>query len=183
MNANWVHDWFHVKNEWQNTFLPFQECSDPNVLGNLLAIFRELLAARTEWRPSALHHILSLEATDVISRLLVRVCKPGTGSPTLSDHSFICCFWILSALATKGKQTAAKKWENKSWYYKISVANWQLAKVWIHWKWFHVKSHSRQKTRVKQGYFLANHKNISSITTLQKCCDGMFWCYYIERLS
>ena len=138
-------------------FSPFQECSDPNVLGNLLAIFRELLAARTEWRPSALHHILSLEATDVISRLLVRVCKPGTGSPTLSDHSFICCFWILSALATKGKQTAAKKWENKSWY-KISVANWQLAKVWIHWKWFHVKSNSRQKTRVKQGYFLANHK-------------------------
>ena len=127
---------FHkINKNWK--FSPFQECSDPNVLGNLLAIFRELLAARTEWRPSALHHILSLEATDVISRLLVRVCKPGTGSPTLSDHSFICCFWILSALATKGKQIAAK-WENK-----ISFANWQLSKVWIHWQWFHVKSNGK----------------------------------------
>ena len=92
-----------------------------------MAIFRELLAARTEWRPSALHHILSLEATDVISRLLVRVCKPGTGSPTLSDHSFICCFWILSALATKGKQTAAKNEKTKVDITKLVLPtyNWQ----------------------------------------------------------
>ena len=86
-----------------NISIPLQECSDPTVLGNLLAIFRELLSARTEWRPAALHHVMDLEATEVISRLLVRVCKPNSGTPTLSDHSFICCFWILSALATKGE--------------------------------------------------------------------------------
>ena len=75
-------------------------------MGNLLAIFRELLAARTEWRPSALSALIDCEATDVIAKLLVRVCKTNSQhhhSATLSDHSFVCCFWILSALATKGK--------------------------------------------------------------------------------
>ena len=92
------------KNNWF-TFL-LQECTDSNVLGNLLAISRELLAARSLWRPSALGTFLAFEATEIIGRLLVRVCKPVTNStlhqPSLSDHSFVCCFWILSALATKG---------------------------------------------------------------------------------
>ena len=73
-------------------------------MGNLLAIFRELLAARTDWRPAAMHHVMEIEATEVIAKLLVKVTKPsGAGTLTLSDHSFICAFWILSALATKGE--------------------------------------------------------------------------------
>ena len=95
-----------------------QECNDSTVLGNILAIQRELLSARSLWRPSALSTFLDLEATEVIARLLVRVCKPSTPTtPTstpsnanasqasLSDHSFVCSFWILSALATKGKNS------------------------------------------------------------------------------
>ena len=98
-----------------------QECNDPTVLGNILAIQRELLSARSLWRPSALSTFLDLEATEVIARLLVRVCKPSTPlTPTstpsnaitsqasLSDHSFVCSFWILSALATKGKNLLRK---------------------------------------------------------------------------
>jgi len=89
-----------------------EECTDSNVLGNLLAISRELLAARSLWRPSALGTFLAFEATEIIGRLLVRVCKPVTNStlhqPSLSDHSFVCCFWILSALATKDTKFSTK---------------------------------------------------------------------------
>ena len=45
------------------------------------------------------------EATEVFAKLLVKVTKTNqtAGTLNLSDHSFICAFWILSALATKGE--------------------------------------------------------------------------------
>ena len=53
------------------------------------------------------HNILlfSTEATEVFAKLLVKVTKTNqtAGTLNLSDHSFICAFWILSALATKGE--------------------------------------------------------------------------------
>ena len=48
--------------------------------------------------------ILKVNATEAVGKLLVRVYKMQIMQhQPLADHILICMFWILSALATKGK--------------------------------------------------------------------------------
>ena len=82
------------------------QTNDPSVAINLILILREAIQAKTSWRGSTLVQILKVNATEAVGKLLVRVHKMQIMQhQPLADHILICMFWILSALATKGKKT------------------------------------------------------------------------------
>ena len=83
----------------------FFQTNDPSVAINLILILREAIQAKTSWRGSTLVQILKVNATEAVGKLLVRVHKMQIMQhQPLADHILICMFWILSALATKGKK-------------------------------------------------------------------------------
>ena len=95
----------------RNSYYIFQfsisifQTNDPSVAINLILILREAIQAKTSWRGSTLVQILKVNATEAIGKLLVRVHKMQIMQhQPLADHILICMFWILSALATKGKK-------------------------------------------------------------------------------
>ena len=95
--------------EIPTTFFQFSisifQTNDPSVAINLILILREAIQAKTSWRGSTLVQILKVNATEAIGKLLVRVHKMQIMQhQPLADHILICMFWILSALATKGKK-------------------------------------------------------------------------------
>ena len=84
----------------------FFQTNDPSVAINLILILREAIQAKTSWRGSTLVQILKVNATEAVGKLLVRVHKMQIMQhQPLADHILICMFWILSALATKGKKS------------------------------------------------------------------------------
>ena len=86
------------------------QTNDPSVAINLILILREAIQAKTSWRGSTLVQILKVNATEAIGKLLVRVHKMQIMQhQPLADHILICMFWILSALATKGKKPLTSK--------------------------------------------------------------------------
>ena len=86
------------------------QTNDPSVAINLILILREAIQAKTSWRGSTLVQILKVNATEAIGKLLVRVHKMQIMQhQPLADHILICMFWILSALATKGKKPFTSK--------------------------------------------------------------------------
>ena len=71
---------------------------------NLVLILREAVLAKTAWRGAILSQLLKLNATEAVGKLLVRVHRMQIMQhQPLADHILVCLFWILSALATKGK--------------------------------------------------------------------------------
>ena len=76
-------------------------------MDNALSVLRECVAARSSWRPKCLVHLMTRDATDVIGNTLVR--RLNGFDDNEDDRGLICAFWILSALATKGKQSKAKR--------------------------------------------------------------------------
>ena len=71
---------------------------------NLILILREAIQAKTSWRSSTLLQIIKVNATEGVGKLLVRIQKMQIMQhQPLADHILVCIFWILSALATKGK--------------------------------------------------------------------------------
>ena len=100
--------------EIPTTFFQFSisifQTNDPSVAINLILILREAIQAKTSWRGSTLVQILKVNATEAIGKLLVRVHKMQIMQhQPLADHILICMFWILSALATKGKESFTSK--------------------------------------------------------------------------
>ena len=100
--------------EIPTTFFQFSisifQTNDPSVAINLILILREAIQAKTSWRGSTLVQILKVNATEAIGKLLVRVHKMQIMQhQPLADHILICMFWILSALATKGKKPFTSK--------------------------------------------------------------------------
>ena len=91
------------KNKLKIYSLYFQT-NDPSVAINLILILREAIQAKTSWRGSTLLQIIKVNATEGVGKLLVRIQKMQIMQhQPLADHILVCIFWILSALATKGK--------------------------------------------------------------------------------
>ena len=91
------------KNKLKIYSLYFQT-NDPSVAINLILILREAIQAKTSWRSSTLLQIIKVNATEGVGKLLVRIQKMQIMQhQPLADHILVCIFWILSALATKGK--------------------------------------------------------------------------------
>ena len=87
---------------------------------NLILILREAIQAKTSWRGSTLLQIIKVNATEGVGKLLVRIQKMQIMQhQPLADHILVCIFWILSALATKGKQNAT----DYLYYQNISLTN------------------------------------------------------------
>ena len=117
----------------RNSYIFFQfsisifQTNDPSVAINLILILREAIQAKTSWRGSTLVQILKVNATEAIGKLLVRVHKMQIMQhQPLADHILICMFWILSALATKGKKPFTSKL--KYFWHQILYKSFVLCK-------------------------------------------------------
>ena len=117
----------------RNSYIFFQfsisifQTNDPSVAINLILILREAIQAKTSWRGSTLVQILKVNATEAIGKLLVRVHKMQIMQhQPLADHILICMFWILSALATKGKKPFTSK--SKYFWHQILYKSFVLCK-------------------------------------------------------
>ena len=117
----------------RNSYIIFQfsisifQTNDPSVAINLILILREAIQAKTSWRGSTLVQILMFNATEAIGKLLVRVHKMQIMQhQPLADHILICMFWILSALATKGKKPFTSKL--KYFWHQILYKSFVLCK-------------------------------------------------------
>ena len=117
----------------RNSYIIFQfsisifQTNDPSVAINLILILREAIQAKTSWRGSTLVQILKVNATEAIGKLLVRVHKMQIMQhQPLADHILICMFWILSALATKGKKPFTSKL--KYFWHQILYKSFVLCK-------------------------------------------------------
>ena len=117
----------------RNSYIIFQfsisifQTNDPSVAINLILILREAIQAKTSWRGSTLVQILKVNATEAIGKLLVRVHKMQIMQhQPLADHILICMFWILSALATKGKKPLTSK--SKYFWHQIFYESFIICK-------------------------------------------------------
>jgi hypothetical protein len=80
-----------------------QISSDTRTLDSVLSILRECVAAKTPWRAPNLQGLVDLCAAERIAATLTRT---GGGHPS-PDRGTVSAFWVLSALATKGKSAIA----------------------------------------------------------------------------
>lgn len=84
-------------NQVKNLLQICELSNDPKTMAHALFILRDGVAAKTLWRSQNLSHLIALNATEVLTRMLLHFYQ----DEALGESGVISTFWILSALATK----------------------------------------------------------------------------------